>query len=251
MRRPRTPFFIALVLVAACGGGGDPCDAPRTPTPLDRSSAGSIAGTVTFEGSVPAMTALRLTGDPGCAAAHAGPVLAGDALVHDGRVENAFVYLEKGLGDRVFAVPAAAVTIDQRGCVYAPHVAGVQTCQPIEFLNSDALLHNVHGSPRLSRSWNFSMGVQGSRRTVRLAEPEVMVEVRCDVHPWMRAYLGVVDHPYWAVTGSDGRFTLADVPPGDYVAAAWHERFGTRTQQVTVGAKEAKQITFTFTGAGN
>ena len=126
---------------------------------------------------------------------------AGDVLVKDGRVENAFVYVKDGLGDRVFAAPAEPVTIDQRGCLYHPRVTGAVTCQEIVFLNSDPLLHNVHGTPHDSRAWNFSMGVQGSRRSIRVDKPEVAVEVRCDVHPWMRAYIGVVDHPYFAVTG--------------------------------------------------
>jgi plastocyanin len=239
----------AALTAAGCGGGASECDQPRLATPLDRSVTGTIIGTVGFDGEPPPMAALSFGGESGCAAQHAGPVLAGDALVKEGRVQNAFVYVKEGLGERVFAVPTEPVTVDQKGCVYEPHVAAVRTCQPVVFVNSDALLHNVHGTPRLSSPWNFSMSAPGSRRTVRISRPEVMVEVRCDVHPWMRAYLGVLDHPYGAVTGADGAFTLGDVPPGDYVVASWHERFGSREARVTLGAKATVRLTFTYGGA--
>jgi plastocyanin len=240
------PGLAALLLLAACGGAGGRCEAERTPTPLDPGSTGTITGTVTLDGPAPAMTTLRLASEPACSSQHAGSVLAGDALVHDGRVENAFVYIKEGLGERVFAVPAEPVTVDQRGCVYRPHVTGARVCQPIAFLNSDPVLHNVHGRPVRSASWNFSMGVKGSRRTVRIETPEVMVEVGCDVHPWMRAYLGVLEHPYFAVTGPDGRFTLPDVPAGDYLLASWHERFGVREGRVRLGAGETAELRFAY-----
>ena len=243
-------WLVVLLLVAACGSSGsDRCATPRTATPLDRAKTGVVFGSVRFEGTPPAMTPLQLGSEAACARQHDGPVLSGDALVHDGRVENAFVYIKDGLGDRVFEVPTEPVTLDQKGCLYHPHVVGVRACQPIDFVNSDAVLHNVHGAPSASASWNFSMGAQNSRRQQVIAKPEVAVAVRCDVHPWMRAWIGVVDHPYFAVTGPDGQFTLPDVPPGDYVVAAWHERFGTREAKVTVEPKVAAQVTFTFGGS--
>jgi hypothetical protein len=237
---------LLLAVLVGCGGGsgGGECDAPRTPTPLDRSSTGTITGTVTFSGAPPPPAPVRMNGE--CAALHKEPVLTADALVHDGRLENAFVYLKDGLGDRVFAAPAEAVLIDQVGCLYQPHVIGAQTCQPVTFRNGDGVLHNVHGTPTVSSQWNFSMAVQGSTRTLRIPKPEVAVEVRCDVHPWMRSYVGVVAHPYFAVTGADGRFTLRDVPPGEYVVASWHERFGAREARVTLGAKDSKDVSFAY-----
>jgi len=244
----RVALVLSLSLVA-CGGGESVCDKPRAATPLDRAVAGRISGTVTLAGTPPPMKTLAFGGDPQCAAAHPDPVPAGDALVHDGRVQNAFVWVKEGLGDRTFAVPDRTVTIDQAGCLYAPHVVGVQTCQPLQFVNSDPVLHNVHGTPPHSPAWNFGMPVRGSQRTVRVPRPDVMIEVRCDVHPWMRAYVGVVDHPYFAVTGADGRFTLADLPPGDYVVASWHERFGTREARVTIGPREVKDVSFSYAGS--
>ena len=248
---PRALLALALCLLAGCGRDESTCSAPRTPTPLDPAATGTIAGTVTFAGPPPAMKPVALGGDPQCARQHQGQVLAGDALVHDGRVENAFVYVKDGLGARVFAVPETPVVVDQVGCLYQPHVAGAQTCQPIEFVNGDPTLHNVHGTPGRSAPWNFGMALQGSKRRIRVDSPEVMIPVTCDVHPWMRAWLGVLPHPFFAVTGADGRFALRGVPAGDYVLAAWHERFGTREARVTLGAGETKEVAFAFPGGGN
>ena len=248
---PRARLALALCLLAACGRDESACTAPRTVTPLDPTTAGTITGTVTFAGPPPAMKPVALGGDPQCATQHQGPVLAGDALVHDGKVENAFVYVKDGLGARTFAVPETPVTIDQVGCLYEPHVAGAQTCQPIEFVNDDPTLHNVHGTPGRSAPWNFGMALQGSKRRIRVENPEVMIPVTCDVHPWMRGYLGVLPHPYFAVTGADGRFTLRGVPAGEYVLAAWHERFGTREAPLTLGAGETKDVAFAYAGGGN
>ena len=245
MAAPHRIVLLALLVVLASCGRESRCGPPRPPTPLDHATTGTLSGTVTLEGAPPPMKTISLGGDPQCAAEHAGPVLSGDALVHDGRVENVFVWVKEGLGDRTFAVPDAPVIIDQVGCLYQPHVAGAQTCQPIEFVNSDPLLHNVHGLPEHSPPWNFGM-VHGSKRTARVEHPEVMIDIQCDVHPWMRAYLGVLDHPYFAVTGADGRFTLAALPPGDYVIGAWHERFGTRETRVTLGPGEQRAIAFTY-----
>jgi hypothetical protein len=239
-------LVLCLPLVAACGRSESGCDTPRAPTPIDLSVAGRVTGTVTYQGPPPSMKIINFGGDPQCAASHPGSVTAGDALVHDGSVENAFVYVKEGLAGRTFAVPERPVTIDQAGCLYAPHVVGAQVCQPVQFVNSDGVLHNVHGTPTQSPPWNFGMPVRGSQRAVRVPHAEVMVEIRCDVHPWMRAWLGVVDHPYFATTGADGRFTLADLPPGDYVVASWHERFGTRETRVTIGPRETKDVAFTY-----
>jgi len=248
MSRPVFPVLLLTLALAlqACGEGSAP---PRPVTPLDLSTTGTIRGRVTFEGAPPPMPALPMGSDPGCAAQHAGPVLSGDALVHDGLVENAFVYIAEGLGERVFAVPSDPVTMDQRGCIYRPRVLGAQAGQPIRFLNSDPLPHNVHGTPAASSAWNFGMGVQGASRTIRVAKPEVMISVRCDVHPWMQGWIGVLDHPYFAVTGADGRFTLAEVPPGDYVVAVWHERFGRGQSRVQLEPRGAREVAFGFRGS--
>lgn len=211
------------------------------PTPLDHTTTGAISGTVRLEGPKPAQTQLQLSSVADCASQHEGPVYAGDVLVEDGKVQNAIVYIKEGLGDRVFAVPTTPVEIDQKGCLFVPRVAAAQTDQPVRFLNSDSLAHNVRGD-----SFNFSLGLRGASRTVEVDTPSAIVELKCDIHPWMRAWLGVFDHPYFAVTGPDGAFKLEEVPPGDYVVEAWHERFGTQTTKVTLGPKDTKTTELVF-----
>jgi len=238
---------VLLLFLVACGGGT--CPERAAPTPLDRTTTGAIAGTVTFQGTPPDATPVPL--DASCRGLHSGPVTAGDVLVKEQRVQNAFVWIREGLGDRVFPLPTTPVEIDQKGCLFAPRVAAAETCQEIVFLNSDPVLHNVHGFPKSSSAWNFSLSQAGSRRSVRVPAPEAMIRVGCDVHPWMQSFVGVVSHPYFAVTGADGTFALKDVPPGDYVVASWHERFGAREQKVKIDPKQEQTITFAYGGAGN
>ena len=220
----------------------------REPTPLDLTTVGTIAGVVRFEGTVPAQTELQVRSSAECAALHDGPVLAGDVLVEDGKVQNAIVYLSKGLGERVFAVPETTVVIDQQDCLFVPRVAAAQVDQLVRFLNSDMLAHNVRGVPSEARSWNFMLAVKGASREATIEREEPAIEIKCDVHPWMKAYLGVFDHPYFAVTDADGRFSLPQVPPGDYTVTVWHERFGTADSHVTVAPQVAQNVTFFFRG---
>jgi plastocyanin len=220
----------------------------REPTPLDLGTVGTIAGVVRFEGTPPMQTELNLSSSADCAAQHQGPVLAGDVLVTAGAVENAIVYLEKGLGERVFAAPETTVVIDQKKCLFVPRVAAAQVGQTVRFLNSDKLAHNVHGLPRAASGWNFMLGVQGASRETAIDASEPAIEIKCDVHPWMKAYLGVFDHPYFAVTGGDGRFELAQVPPGEYTLAVWHERLGSATTQVTLAPQGSADVTLTLPG---
>jgi len=234
-----------LILVAA-GGCQRERKERRPPTPLDMATVGAITGEVRFSGSPPAETVVQMGSARDCAALHAGPVGAGDVLVHDGKVENALVYVKQGLGDRVFAVPDRSVVIDQKGCLFVPRVAAAQTGQPIRFENSDALQHNVHGVPEHATGWNFSLAMKGASRTIDVEDSEPAIEIKCDIHPWMRAYLGVFDHPYFAVTGPDGRFKLESLPPGTYLLEAWHERFGTRTATVTLAPSGTETVVFTF-----
>lgn len=237
---------LALVLMVACQEEV-PKPPPREVTPLDLSTAGTISGQVLFAGPVPEQTVLQLGGWSECAAQHPGGLpYAGDIFVNDGKLQNAVVYVKEGLGDRVFAVPTEPMTIDQKGCVFLPRTAGIQVDQPLRFLNSDPTAHNVHGLPKNSRQWNFSLGVKGSSRTIAVDKAEAMIEIKCDVHPWMKAYIGVFDHPYFALSGADGSFTLKNLPPGEYVVGAWHERFGALSQRISLGAKETKNVVFTF-----
>lgn len=236
---------LALWLVVAIGtgcGSGEDTAPPREPTPLDTATTGTLAGTVRFGGAVPPMSPINFGSFVECASVHDAPVLTNDVLVHDGRVENAIVWIRDGLGDRVFAVPETVVEIDQRGCIYAPRVVGVRVGQPILYKNSDRTLHNVHGKPEASSNWNFALSRPGSERTITVDRAEVGISVRCDLHPWMQGWLGAFDHPYFAVTGPDGAFSLPNVPPGTYVIAAWHERLGTTERTVTLAARGTETV---------
>jgi plastocyanin len=243
----RALLLVACLAIAGCGGGDGDKRAARPVTPIDPATTGAVQVDVQFQGTVSPMKELVMSSFPECAAQHQGPVLAGDMLVKDGKVENAFVYVKDGLGDRGFAVPPEPVVIDQKGCLYVPHVTGAQVGQPVEFRNSDAMLHNVHGSPKNSSGWNVALPRQGTERTITVSHPEVMISVRCDLHPWMQGWLGVLDHPYFGVSGPDGRVTLKAVPAGDYVIGVWHERFGTREAKVTVTPQGTAQASVTFT----
>jgi plastocyanin len=241
--------LLACLVIAGCGGS-DSGRPARPITPIDPATTGTIQVDVGFDGAVPPMRELTMSGFPACAAQHQGPVPAGDMLVRNGKVQNAFVYVKEGLGDRGFAVPTEPVIIDQKGCLYVPRVAGAQVDQPVEFRNSDALQHNVHGTPKDSSAWNVSLPRQGAERTIRVDHPEVMISIRCDLHPWMQGWLGVLDHPYFGVSGEDGRVALRNVPAGTYVVGVWHERFGTREVQVTVAPKATTSASVTFTPPG-
>jgi plastocyanin len=189
---------------------------------------------------------IALDPDPACDRLHPGGLAIPEVRVSGERLADVFVYVKRGLEDRVFRVPDDPVVVDQRGCLFVPRVVGVQAGQPVRFVNSDETLHNVHGMPTRSSAWNFGMGHVGATRTVTIDTPEVPVPIRCEVHSWMRADLAVVDHPYHAVTGATGTFTLADVPAGEYDLAAWHPRLGEREQHVTVAPGTRTSADFAF-----
>ena len=164
----------------------------------------------------------------------------------DGGLANVFVYVKDGLGNYVFEVPTESAKIDQQNCRYHPHVLGLMVGQPLQIVNSDDTLHNVHGLPRDNKEFNQGQPIQGMKMTHTFSTKEVMIPFKCDVHGWMNAWIGVLDHPYYAVTPTNGTFSLKGLPPGTYTIEAWHEKLGTQTQTVTVGEKETKDVAFTF-----
>jgi plastocyanin len=159
---------------------------------------------------------------------------------------NVFVYVKDGLGDLTFDPPSTAASIDQKNCRYHPHVFGMQVGQTLEIMNSDPTLHNIHAVAKNNREFNQGQPLQGVKSTHTFTAPEVMVPFKCDVHGWMNAYVGVLPHPYFAVTDNAGSFALNSLPPGTYTIEAWHEKLGTATQTVTVGSKETQNVSFTF-----
>ena len=246
----RTLVLAACVaaLAAACGGGEKPAEAPAAPVvnPVDAATAGAVTGKVTFMGTPPPSETISMSSDPRCM--NAGAKTETVMVSGDGSLQNVFVYVKDGLGNLKFPVPAAPLVLDQKGCQYRPHVFGVQAGQPIEILNSDATLHNIHAWPQTNQEFNVGQALQGMKDTHVFTTQEVMVPFRCDVHRWMNSFVGVVAHPFFAVTGADGSFQLKGLPPGTYTIEAWHEKFGTKTASVTIGAKESKDVAFTFSG---
>jgi plastocyanin len=243
--------FVLTAVAAGCGGGdsggGDASggDAAPAEMPFDMATAGHVSGMVMFEGTAPAPAPIDMSSEATCAAKYASPPVTEDFKVQDGHLAEVFVYVKSGLEGMTFPVPSEAVVIDQDGCRYIPHIAGVMTNQTITFRNSDGLLHNVSASPTVNRPFNFGQPINmDTNRT--LAQPEIMVPVECDVHGWMNSYIGVTAHPYQSVSSSAGTFDLRDLPPGEYVIEAWHSRLGTQEQTVTVATGQTAEVTFTF-----
>ena len=239
---------MAAFVTAACGGGEKPAPAPAPPVanPVDPATAGAVSGRVKFIGTPPPSETISMSSDPRCV--NAGAKTETVIVSGDGSLQNVFVYVKDGLGTLKFPVPTSPLVLDQKGCQYRPHVFGVQAGQPIEILNSDATLHNIHAWPQVNQEFNLGQALQGMKDTHTFTTPEVMVPFRCDVHRWMNSFVGVVAHPFFAVTGADGAFQPQGLPPGTYTIEAWHEKFGTRTASVTIGAKESKDLAFTFSG---
>jgi plastocyanin len=242
-------------LAAACGGGGE--ETPSTATApaaapagqkVDAATAGTVAGMVALEGPAPKNEAIRMNADPVCVKAAPGAQAQETfAVGSDGKsLGNVFVYVKDGLGSYVFDAPTQTAVLDQKGCRYHPHVFAVRVNQPLEIVNSDPTLHNVHAVPKNNQEFNTGQPIQGMKTSHTFTAPEVMVPFKCDVHGWMNAYAAVVNHPYHAVTGTDGTFELKGLPPGPYTVEAWHEKLGATTQSVTLAASESKTVNFTF-----
>jgi hypothetical protein len=243
---------ILLAATAACGS--DSSKSPEASSPaaapdakkVDTATAAKITGKVLFEGTPPPATPINTSSDSACA--ENGKNLTSETiLVDNGGLRNVFVYIKDGLGNKyIFDTPTEPVKLDQKGCHYIPHVVGLRTTQPLEVINSDNTMHNVHGMPEVNREFNQGQPVIGMKNTVTFTAPEVLIRFKCDVHAWMYAYVGVVSHPYFAVSGDGGNFELRTIPPGTYTIEAVHEKLGRQIQTVTLGDKDAKEITFTF-----
>lgn len=247
-------FAPALVLgcafgLAACGGDAPPAeqDAATAAPPIEVADPATIRGHVMWEGEPPTLSPIDMREEPTCAERHSEPPVQEEVVAQDGNLGNVFVYVREGLEGQ-FPAPQEGVVLDQFGCFYRPRVIGIQAGQPLIVKNSDGLLHNVNATPQINRGFNFSQPVN-METTRSFTTQEIMIPVRCDVHGWMRAYIGVVDHPYYAVSERDGTFTIANLPPGDYVLEAWHERYGAQTLNVSVGPNEEAEVHVAYNAA--
>lgn len=209
--------------------------------------AGSVTGTIKYDGQVPNLRPLKMDADPGCAKKHSGPVAPEVLVLGSGNtMANIFVWAKSGVPAKSYPVPSEPVVLDQHGCQYVPHVAGIMVGQTLKIMNSDGLLHNIHALPEVNKGFNQAMPAAVTEAEHVFDKQEVMFKVKCDVHPWMGAYIGVVSHPFFAVTGKDGKFTISGLPAGTYEIEAWHEKLGTKTASVTISGDEAKTADFSF-----
>jgi plastocyanin len=252
VRLPRSLSSLVLVsslgVMAACGSKEVPAAPPTGGGKhVDAASAGSLSGTVVLSGTPPPVEMIRMNTDPVCAQTGASSPSESVIVGASGAVKNAFVYVKDGLDPAYsFDVPTAAVVLDQQGCRYTPHVVGVRVGQPIDIVNSDDTLHNVHAMPMTNQEFNQGQPVKGFRMTKTFTAPEVMVRFVCNVHGWMRAWVGVMAHPYFAVTDENGAFKIPNLPPGTYTIGVWHETFGTQQQKVTIGEKQDATVSLTY-----
>jgi hypothetical protein len=236
---------------AACGGGGEgggeAGGGGETAAATAAMGTATVTGTVAFTGMVPENPTIDMTEEPACREKYAEMPRDPEVVVNNGMLANVFVYVKSGLpADQAFPRPAANPMIDQDGCLYQPRVVGVMVGQPLTIRNSDPLLHNIKADPTVNRGFNVSQPQAGMTREQTFSDPEIMVPLECNVHGWMNAFVGVVAHPFFAVSGEDGTFTIGGLPAGTYELEAWHEKFGTRSMSVTVADGASASADFSY-----
>lgn len=227
-------------------GEEQPAAATGTKT-VDMSTVGSVSGVVKLDGTAPKFKPINMSADPYCVKANSTPAFPDQVVVGDGNtLANVVVYVKTGAEGYSFPTPTDSVTLDQKNCMYTPHVVALMVGQQLSVVNSDDTTHNIHPTPADNREWNKSQPPKAPSITDTFARPEVAIPVKCNVHPWMKSYIAVMANPYYAVTDKDGKFELKNLPPGTYTIEAWQEKYGVVDQTVTIGAKESKTSDFTF-----
>jgi plastocyanin len=251
MNRRLFSVFGSVFLLTVCSRGDDSAAraAPAaTTTAMEVQAGATITGKIKFTGARPSNPRIDMSEEAACKSKYPAPPTAETVVVNaNGTLANVFVYVKAGLpAGAKYQAPAAAVVLDQDGCRYRPHVLGIMVGQNLEILNSDPVLHNIKAKATKNRPFNVSQPSAGMKTMRTFSTPEVMVALECNVHGWMNAFLGVLPHPFYAVTGADGSFSLKGLPPGTYTIEAWHEKYGTLTATVTVAGTETKTADFTF-----
>ena len=248
--------FTLAATIAGCGGKQSATETSESTQvyhsngkPVDAATAGSVTGTIKFDGVVPQMKTINMIDVPNCAKLHSSPVMTESVVPGDnGTLQNVVVYLQGDFSGYSFPQATEAVKVNQEGCIYTPHVVAVMTGDPLEVTNKDAVTHNINAMSQLHQGWNETQ-VQGGQPIVRrFSKEEIPMTVKCNMHPWMRFYAAVVNHPYFQVTGKDGQFALRNVPPGTYTLTAWQETYGTKKQNLVVQPKQEQAVSITFSG---
>src|SRR5215831_15075250 len=259
MHKPLLLFCASLLvvaLVAGCGGGGGETNAPPPPpggnapagggATFDMSKAtGTVTGKISFEGTPPPNDKIQMSADPYCAQHAAQNPTTETVKVSDGGLENVIIFVSMGAPAGPYATPTNPVEINQENCHYIPHVFTMMTNQQLKVKNSDMTLHNIHAWAEKNPQFNVGQPVKGMVNETKFSNPEVPLPIRCDVHKWMGAFVGVFDHPFHTVSMKGGTFDLK-LPPGNYEITAWHEKYGKKTMMVTVADNEKKDLGFSF-----
>ncbi|HEY0004436.1 MAG TPA: carboxypeptidase regulatory-like domain-containing protein [Pyrinomonadaceae bacterium] len=255
-------LLLLVSLGLACGGkktednGGGGTDTGGGNKYAKTGNEGTIKGKVAVTGTVPEPKKIDTSADAVCAQKNPN-AMTEDVVVKDGKVQYTFVYIKDGtttdgkkIGDFSFDTPTNAVVLDQNGCHYKPHMIGLQVNQKLSVTNSDPTQHNVHPTPKSNEEWNQSQGPNAPPIEKTFKRAETLIPVKCNQHPWMKAYIGVLKHPFFAVTKEDGTFEITGVPAGKYTVVAWHEKFGEKTMEVNVAAKGSGTADFSYDAAG-
>jgi len=243
---------IALVSCGKSNQTEQPVSSQPSGQTVDTATAGSVTGTIKLVGTPPPAHKINMSADAYCASQHATPA-SDDTVVTGpgGTFANVVVYVQDDMSKYSFTAPPDPAKIDQKGCLYHPHIVGMMAGQTLEVTNSDSTTHNIHPVPKDNREWNQSQSPGASPLMEVFARPEDAIPVKCNVHPWMKSYIFVFKNPYFSITGTDGKYNIANLPPGTYTIVAWQEQYGTVTQQVTIGAKESKSVDLSFNAASS
>lgn len=213
----------------------------------------TVTGVAKFTGTPPARELIDMTPTRGgeadeCKSLHQEGHKSETALVSDeGMVANVFVYVKKGLPKKAeYPLPEQPAVLDQIGCMYRPRVQGVRVGQELVIKNSDPLTHNTRSYAFRNRPFNVAQPAGAEERTKVFTRPERAIQMGCDLHAWMKAFVFAMDHPFFAVTGADGKFTISGLPPGEYELEAWHEEFGEQEATVQLDADGNAVVQFVF-----
>ena len=244
------PLLLAAVLVAAGCTKAKQEPAPKAAIEffkVDPAKAGSLSGIVHFKGRPERGKLIKMDAEEDCQKLHSKPVYEDLVIAgKDGGLANVFVYVKTGLEGKVFEPVKDVVVMEQKGCQFVPRVIGLLTGQTLGVKNSDPVSHNIHPMPKNNREWNQQQSPEAPNLERRFGFAEVMIPVKCNVHAWMKSYIGVMSHPYFAVTTVSGDFQFKNLPSGEYTVAAWHEKLGELTEKINVGAGSTVSLGFDF-----